>query len=48
MYVLKRFLRYYVPYKSVFFLDLLCASIISIIDLVYPQLLRHLINTVFI
>ena len=26
MYTLKKFIRYYGPYKTVFFLDLLCAA----------------------
>ncbi len=41
---IKRFIPYYKPYKKVFFLDLLCATIFSVIDLVFPQLIR-LLNT---
>ena len=47
MYVLKRFIGYYRPYRAVFFLDLLCACFISIVDLLYPQILRRLITTLF-
>ena len=47
MELLKKFIRYYAPYKAVFFLDLLCATIISVVDLVYPQLLRSLTGTLF-
>lgn len=47
MHTLKRFIHYYSPYKAVFFLDLLCATIISLVDLAYPQILRTLTNTLF-
>ena len=47
METLKKFIRYYSPYKAVFFLDLLCATVISVVDLVYPQLLRSLTGTLF-
>lgn len=47
MHTLKKFIRYYGPYKTVFFLDLLCAAIISIVDLAFPQILRKLTNTLF-
>ena len=32
METLKKFVKYYAPYKGVFFLDLLCAAIISFVD----------------
>lgn len=47
MQTLKKFIKYYKPYKSVFFIDLLCATIISAIDLAFPQLLRTLTKTLF-
>lgn len=47
MQTLKKFIKYYKPYKAVFFIDLLCATIISAIDLAFPQLLRTLIKTLF-
>lgn len=47
MQTLKKFIKYYKPYKTVFFIDLLCATIISAIDLAFPQLLRTLIKTLF-
>ena len=47
MYTLIKFIRYYGPYKTVFFLDLLCAAIISLVDLAFPQILRTLTATVF-
>ena len=39
MSTLKKFIQYYKPYKGVFFLDLLCATFISVVDLLYPQFL---------
>ena len=47
MQTLKKFIKYYKPYKTVFFIDLLCATIISAIDLAFPQLLRTLTKTLF-
>ena len=41
MHTLKKFIKYYGPYKAVFFIDLLCATIISLVDLAYPQILAH-------
>ena len=48
MQTLKKFIKYYKPYKAVFFIDLLCATIISAIDLAFPQLLRTLTKTLFV
>lgn len=47
MQTLKKFIKYYKPYTAVFFIDLLCATIISAIDLAFPQLLRTLTKTLF-
>lgn len=47
MQTLKKFIKYYKPYKAVFFIDLFCATIISAIDLAFPQLLRTLTKTLF-
>ena len=47
MNTLRKFITYYSPYKTVFFIDLLCAAFISIVDLAYPQILRVLTNTLF-
>lgn len=47
MDTLKRFIQYYKPYRAVFFLDLLCAAAISLIDLIYPQILRSATNSLF-
>lgn len=47
MNTLKKFIHYYDPYKTVFFIDLLCAAIISLVDLAYPQILRSATKTLF-
>ena len=44
---LRKFIRYYKPYRTVFYLDLLCAMVISLIDLAFPQALRYLTQTLF-
>ena len=48
MHTLKKFIKYYGPYKAAFFIDLLCATIISLVDLAYPQILRSLTKTLFV
>ena len=47
MHTLKKFIQYYAPYKKVFFLDLICAAVISLVDLAFPQILRTLTKTLF-
>ncbi len=48
MKLLKKFLPYYRPYIGVFLLDLFCASLLSVIDLAFPQFLRILRETLFL
>ena len=47
MSTIKKFIHYYVPYKAVFFIDLICAAVISLVDLAYPQILRTMTRTLF-
>ena len=47
MHTLRKFISYYAPYKTVFFIDLICAAFISLVDLAYPQILRTMTNTLF-
>ena len=47
MHTLRKFISYYAPYKTVFFIDLICAAFISLADLAYPQILRTMTNTLF-
>ena len=47
MNTIKKFFHYYFPYKAVFFIDLICAAVISLVDLAYPQILRTMTKTLF-
>ena len=47
MYTIKKFIQYYAPYKGVFFFDLVCAAVISLVDLAFPQILRTMTKTLF-
>lgn len=42
--MVKKFISYYKPYKTMFFLDLLAAIIASACDLIYPMLSRTVVN----
>ncbi|MBP5266139.1 MAG: ABC transporter ATP-binding protein [Lachnospiraceae bacterium] len=48
MNLIKRLIPYYKPYIGVFILDLIAASLMSAIDLAFPQLLRFLRGTLFL
>jgi len=48
MKLIKRFIPYYKPYIGIFVMDLVCATILSIIDLTFPQFLRILRSTLFL
>lgn len=43
-YLVKRFIPYFKKYKLVLFLDLFCASLTAVCDLVFPMLVRHITN----
>lgn len=45
---LKKFIKYYGPYKHLFYADMFCALTLSGIDLVFPMLVRYLLNDVYI
>ena len=47
MKTIKKFIHYYGPYKEVLFIDLICAAVISLVDLAYPQILRTTTRTLF-
>ena len=47
MNTIKKFIHYYGPSKAVFFIDLICAAVISLVDLAYPQILRTMTKTLF-
>lgn len=42
--MLKRFIQYYKPHKKLLFFDLLCALLISIIDLVFPVITNKVLK----
>lgn len=44
---LKRFIGYYKPYKGMFFTDMFCALTLSGIDLVFPLIVRYLLDNVY-
>ena len=48
MKTLKHFIQYYKPYKFVFFMDILCASIISIVDISFPMILNYCTDKFFL
>lgn len=45
---LKRFIKYYSPYKHLFFADMFCALTLSGIDLAFPAIVRFLLNDVYV
>lgn len=47
MSTLRYFCSFYKPYKGTFFLDLLCASVLSIIDLSYPLIFNWCVSDLF-
>ena len=48
MHVMKKFISYYKPYKTIFIIDMICALIISVIDLSFPQILNWLNQTLYL
>lgn len=43
---LKRFISYYKPHKTIFFIDMVCALFIALIDLLYPAVTRYVLQDV--
>lgn len=48
MHNLKRFISYYKPYRKMLFIDLFCAFTVAICGVVFPVILRYLMQTVFV
>jgi len=47
MTILNKFTEYYKPYKFLFYADMFCAVLVSIIDLAFPQILNYLAKNLF-
>lgn len=47
MNILSKFIKYYKPHKLIFFTDMFCAVIVSLIDLAFPQILGYLAKNLF-
>ncbi|NLM35580.1 MAG: ABC transporter ATP-binding protein [Clostridiales bacterium] len=45
---IRKFISYYKPYKLLFFADMFCALLLSAIDLVFPLLVRYLLDEVYV
>lgn len=48
MKTMKAFIKYYKPYKKLFFTDMFCALTLSGIDLIFPLLVGYLMDEVYI
>ncbi|MCH3964873.1 MAG: ABC transporter ATP-binding protein/permease [Clostridium sp.] len=48
MKLFKKFLYYYKPYKGLFYADLFCALVVSLVDLAFPLILGYLSTTIFL
>jgi len=44
---IKAFIRYYRPYKGMFFMDMFCSTILSGIDIFFPVLVKYLLDEVY-
>ena len=44
-YLLKRFIPYFKPYTLILILDLICASLTTVCELVFPMLVRYITDT---
>ena len=47
MKIIHKFITYYKPHKILFYTDMFCALIVSIIDLAFPQILSYLTKNLF-
>lgn len=48
MKTLNKFISYYKPYKKMFYMDMLCAFTLSLIDLMFPIIVSFMLNNVYI
>ena len=47
MNIFKRFLNYYKPHWKLFAFDMICAAVVSLVDISIPQILRDLTNNIY-
>ncbi|MDF1494504.1 ABC transporter ATP-binding protein [Caproiciproducens sp. CPB-2] len=47
MSIFKKFIRYYQPYRGMFYFDMFCALIVSAVDVAFPQILNFLTKGLF-
>ncbi|NLJ78373.1 MAG: ABC transporter ATP-binding protein [Tissierellia bacterium] len=44
--MLKRFASYYIPHRRLFILDMFCALLVAIFDLIFPMVSRNIVNVI--
>ncbi len=47
MKALRKFIEYYKPYRFLFYTDMFCAVLVSVVDLSFPQILNYLSKNLF-
>ena len=47
MSIFKSFVSYYKPYRKMFYFDLFCALVVSLVDLAFPQILNFLTDGLY-
>lgn len=47
MSVMKSFVSYYKPYRGLFYFDMFCALVVSVVDLAFPQILNFLTDGLY-
>ena len=47
MSIFKSFVGYYKPYRGLFYFDMFCALVVSIVDLAFPQILNFLTDGLY-
>lgn len=48
MNTIKQFIKYYKPYQGLFYTDIFCAFILSVIDLSFPLLVKFLVDDIYV
>lgn len=47
MKILQKFISYYKPYKGMFYMDMFCAFMLSLIDLAFPVIVSFMVNNIY-